>query len=255
MAEQTKAEIEKAIKSLDGFIQQIYWGENLTSKQSEKNIEEGLIQINLTVKPPRNGFATVTRSNGLLITKDGYFLTAKHCIDYDYHSGLVIDSKGRHYPIEKVCAQTAKCRDKNRRDDLALAKAKIEGSSEPMNYRIFNTELLKSGLAVALLYYDRQGALKRKYGFVKNLMNYMAVDLGDGTFESYPRQFVVQLDITAEQGHSGGMIICPEGRLVGIASNADVTGLDNFLGAAKFIKALGLVDFHKRSLIKKLINT
>lgn len=253
MAEQTREEIENSIKSLERFIQQIYWGEDLSPEQSKDNIEKGLIQINLNVKTYMPYIAKLGQSNGLLITKDGYFLTAKHCVDHDYYNGTVMDSQGRHYTIEKICALSKDdSENPNHRHDLALAKAKIDGPSEPMNYRIFNTNQLKPNLPVSLFYYDLEGRLKKKFGLVKQLKNNGRIYLENGSYTYFPDQFVVRLDITAERGHSGGIIVCPQGRLVGIASNADVSGCTNVLGGIKFIKALEMVDFHKRCLVKKL---
>lgn len=248
-----KAKIKKEISALEGFIQQIYWGEDLTLEQSKKNIEEGLIQITLTVKDYLPNFERIGQSNGLLITKDGYFLTAKHCIDHNFHIGTIKDRQGRSYPIEKVCAVGKdRSKDPNHRHDIALAKAKIDGPSEPMSYKIFNTDLLKPELPVALLYYDVNGKFEKKYGLVKSLQNNTSVALGNGEYTSYPEQFSVRLGITAKLGHSGGVIVCPEGRIVGIASTADVTGITNDLGGVKFNKALELIAFYKKVLMKKL---
>ena len=65
-----KAEKE-FIPSLEQFIQQFYWGEHLTISQAERNLNESLVEITHYGEHS---------SNGLLITDNGYFLTAKHCV-------------------------------------------------------------------------------------------------------------------------------------------------------------------------------
>jgi len=247
-----------AINSLDGFIQQIYWGEELTPEQSKENIKQGLVQITLNLKSTL--FSSLNEescSNGLLITEDGYFLTAKHCVDHSYSQGTIKDSQGKQYSIEKVCAVSKKNpKDPKQKTDLALVKARIEGPSQPMRYRIFNTYQLKKELPVKLLSY-KDGKLKEQYGIVKKLHDYRIVSLKKGRYTYFPDSFVVHLSTAVESGQSGGTIVCPEGRLVGIINSAgeDLEGFfveKNALGGSKFMRALELVDFYKRKLLKKL---
>ena len=58
-------------KALNEYIQNTYWAEDLTEEQSKKNIEESVIELVQNEKQV---------SNGLLITTNGYFLTARHCV-------------------------------------------------------------------------------------------------------------------------------------------------------------------------------
>lgn len=243
-----KKDYKAAIKSLDEFIQQIYWGEDIAPEESKKNIKEGLIKI-LVYSQNTHGISSSYNSNGLLITEDGYFLTAKHCINHKLSDLMMIeDGKGRTYGIEKICAVSKK------EEDIALGKIKIEKKSKPIKYRLYNTNQLKLGLPVAILYYNNDGKLETKYGLIKQIWNDSKVDLLNGRFTSFPDQFVIDLNKPAEPGHSGGVIISPDGRLVGILSTADVSGETNIAGGVKFFKALELIDFYKRKLIEKTKN-
>ncbi|MEK6920848.1 MAG: hypothetical protein AABX82_03110, partial [Nanoarchaeota archaeon] len=60
------------IETLDAFIQNIYVADGLRREDAQRNVAESLVE--LTYYGQHAG-------NGILITDDGYFLTAWHCIE------------------------------------------------------------------------------------------------------------------------------------------------------------------------------
>lgn len=193
---------------------------------SRRNIEEGLVEITSHGQH---------FSNGILVTSNGYFLTANHCV-CDLSWKNVRLNNGRTYAIEKVCAT-------NTEEDLALAKAKIPGKPEIQRYRFYNTNLLKK-IPVALVT-RINGKLVEKYGFVNLAWNPHRTNLGNGSSVSYYNHFTSYL--FASPGDSGGVIISQDGRLVGIHSGSD--RVYNAV-AAKLIQALELVSSYQRILTR-----
>jgi len=217
---------KKVKKTLDRFIQQIYWGDDLTVEQSRKNLGKGLVEI---VKYGQHS------SNGILITGDGYFLTAEHCVTDGLVGAQIRLFNGNLYPVEKICGYVPK-------EDIALAKADIPYKCIPMEYRIYNTNKLGK-MAVATMT-RRYGKLIVKYGFVTREWNPTPTYKGGLEAVMYPNQFT--MDIEAIPGDSGGIIVSEDGRLVGILSG----GHEKILTGAgvKIISALELVDRYKRKL-------
>lgn len=61
---------KKSINALEKFIQNIFLGDNLSETEAIKNLESGLLEIKHN---------DTHASNALLITNNGYALTANHC--------------------------------------------------------------------------------------------------------------------------------------------------------------------------------
>ena len=62
---------KRLVTTLDDFLTNAK-NNSLTSEQAKKNLREGIIEL---IKNEQHS------SNGLLITDDGYFLTARHCVE------------------------------------------------------------------------------------------------------------------------------------------------------------------------------
>ena len=75
---------QQDIKVLQEFMQNIYWGNDLSSEKAINNLEEGLAEIKSS-----NG---EHMSNILFITKNGYALTSYHCA-YKSKERNIINSK------------------------------------------------------------------------------------------------------------------------------------------------------------------
>lgn len=87
------------------------------SGKLEESISKGLVELR---------YNRHHSSNGLLITTDGYFLTAKHCIR-DLPETIRLHN-GSEYAITKVCAI-------GKKEDIALAKADIPDECHPFSYK------------------------------------------------------------------------------------------------------------------------
>jgi S1-C subfamily serine protease len=236
-----RKEIKKqreVISMLENFIQQLYWGYNLDSNESKKNLEESLIEITKYGKHA---------SNGILISENGYFLTAKHCISRDLFSMKIRLYNGLSYPIEKVCVEYGE--GKNLKNDLALVKAKIPNKSLSKTYRIFNTlsEIGTKKLPLIILT-RREGEVNTSGGFLEEFSCEGNVKLSRGYSVSKDNHFL--LNAFVKPGDSGGIIVtADEGKLIGLVSHA--VEKHPIVYGAKIIKALELVDFYRRGLEMK----
>lgn len=216
---------------LDEFIKNIYFGEDLTLKESKKNLEEGLIEIIYN-----NG---VHHSNGLLITENGYFLTAKHCVESDLSSLKIKLYNGEVYPIKESYFYF------KTNEDIAIAKADIprKGNYNIKKYKIFNTNNTSNFNKIPIALLTRlNNKINISYGFI-NKWDVSKVKLLDG--DSFVNQF--SLDILAKNGDSGGIFTSSDGRLIGIESTGNE---NNFATGVKILDALELVYYYKNKIQK-----
>lgn len=221
---------ELSASVLGNFIQQVYWGDNLSERESKHSLQKGLLEIR------HRGQHS---SNGILISRNGYFLTAKHCVDHNLDELDVQNDDGEVFPLERVCAYAPK-------HDIALAKASIPGDWQPWQYRIYNTNGLQRVPVAVMTRWSEE--LQTNYGFIeKTRINGDSVNVS-GRQLSFGEHFTLSM-IDVRPGDSGGIVISPDGRLIGMMS----TGNDYNSGSAiKIIKALELVDYHRRRIEEKL---
>ena len=213
-----KAEKE-FIPSLEQFIQQFYWGEHLTISQAERNLNESLVEIT---------YYGEHSSNGLLITENGYFLTAKHCVTGKLRGMKIKLHNERVYSIERVCAISNK-------DDIALAKARIDGENRSKNYKFYNSENLKK-MPITLMT-RREGELNNKYGFIEEKTSVISKGLDN---IEYLCQNAISSVIESKPGDSGGIIVSTDRRLLGF----NVSASNEKASAVVLNKALELVVFY-----------
>lgn len=226
---QKKEDVVAVRESLYDFVQNLYWGDNLTVEESNKNLENGLIEIR------RTGFHSC---NGILLTDDGYFLTAKHCVDHAQTFCYVRTSDGRSYELEKVCATELVL-------DLALAKADIPGRPRARTYRLSNTGVLQEGTPVALLT-RRSGEINSHYGFVSKTQ-FSGKQRSRRKRVDYPIVDNFCIAAPSRPGDSGGIVVSNDGRLVGIISSSDTCTTN----ATKIIDGLELVSSYRNRLLQQ----
>ncbi len=184
------------IRTLEQFVKS-NWINSLTNDQSIKNLENGLIEI---VYP--NG---QHKGNGILVTENGYFLTAEHCLDKKLNSQY-IKTFNKIYRLERICIE-------NRDNDLVLAKVNIKNKPLIKNYKFYNTDILEK-IPVQLLI-KRDGIINRKYGLIERDWN--LYKCSDGNY--YKDNF--SLNYFTSPGDSGGIIISPLSELVGLVQGAN----------------------------------
>jgi len=213
-----KKKREKLVSTLDEFIRQTKLNivgallEDLNPNESRKNLEESLIELIY--------YDGQHSSSGLLFTNNGYFLTAKHCIENPKELMARLYN-GKSYKIKKVYAVSHK-------SDIGLAKIKISGNYGIKKFRVYNTNKLEKIPIVLLIRKD--GQIKEKYGMVDRDWSPNTNKLNH--FSS---------SVPTKPGDSGGIIINPDGKLIGIHSE----GGDNKGSHIKIIRALELIEFYK----------
>jgi hypothetical protein len=221
-----KKKTKEIISALDSFIQQIYWGEDLELNEAKRNLEEGVVEI---IKYGKH------TSNGLLITDDGYFLTALHCVDDTPKLNIKLHN-GKTYKLEKEYIYAPKL-------DIALAKANISCECKLRRYKFFNTNRLEK-MPVALLT-RWEGKLIIKGGFTDGYYGDMeVVKRPDNKIVSVSDQFTS--NISSRKGDSGGIVVSSfDARLMGILSSTN----KHTSSATGWLKILELIDFYKRKLL------
>lgn len=231
-----KENSREAITALDGFIQQLYWGEGLSPEKTKTNIYGGLVEI------VKDGMHS---SNGILITTNGYFLTAKHCVENGFHKGAKIRTyDDKEYEIEKICAYGSK-------EDIALAKANMPGKCETKPYRIYNTDAMQKDPVMLLT--RRNGKTITKYGIVQDYKIERLAIASTGIIHLQNQIGIKLMD--AEPGDSGGVIISPDGRLMGICTSITLNEQLKSTSGTKILSAMNVVHCYKRKLEGKLQTT
>jgi len=219
--------LKNLIATFDDFVNHIYFGEDIPSIESIKSLENGVVE--LRVCDGKDSYS----SNGLLITENGYFLTALHGLKHELCNAYITMPNGTEYPLTKLCAV-------GKNYDIALAKAKIPGECKAMKYRFYNTNNL-SKIPVKIIT-RKEEKLREYYGSTIGLLPRDFSSLFQEHFDIFTNECI--------PGDSGGVVISPEGGLMGFISNGN-NGV-YYASAIKIIKALELVDFYKRELQRKL---
>lgn len=141
------------ISSLERFVQNYHFGKDLSPQEARENIVTGMLE---TISKSKH------RGNGLLITKNGYFITANHCVEDPFYR-KVRTVEGKVYSLEKICAFSAS-------QDLALAKIDLPGPAEPCIYRFrdrLDMEADQSMSGKLVMYTRKDGKVIGKLGKFK----------------------------------------------------------------------------------------
>ncbi len=203
--------------TLDDFLANAK-NNSLTDEEARKNLEEGVIEL---VESGEHS------SNGLLISDDGYFLTARHCVAGSLPLQIVLYD-GMKCKVEKICAQG-----KIEWIDIALVKADVPGNAVFRNYRYhLETNKYIGGRLPVALFTRRNKKLVKKYGVA-----------GSELFPLWKDSFASSIPIIG--GDSGGIVANKNYELMGIMRGFfDLHTSFNLY----FSKAFNLVDFYKRCL-------
>ncbi len=234
--------------------------ESLTIDESERNIYENIVNISLSKKSkdptlPNMEIVEKGLSSGLLITTDGFIITAYHSIQRYENDWLkikqenppnrknrerwltdikkayyIIDNDGNRYPIDITLWGRIP------RYDIAVIKALIPERPRPIKFRVLEGRLRKGD--EVKLFGIRDEKPYNQYGRVTNENCTSRVeDVGkiENTFET---------DAVGVRGFSGGVFITMKGELAGLV----VCQKKPFLS-----KSLGVVSGSSISNILELI--
>ncbi len=200
-------QIKRDKQALSDFLQNFYWGEMLSVEQAKANLKSGVLE--LTDAYGRH------RSNGLLLTQNGYFLTSYHCVEDKIENLLVVTESGGVYPVLKICGH-------NKKNDTALVRADIPGKAEALRYKFAPKPDLANHLPIAMLMRE-YGKYKIKGGFIyRPKFKEVKVEYMDRTFVNQ-----IELSLDGVPGDSGSIISTEDGKIYGItctgATKADGT--------------------------------
>jgi S1-C subfamily serine protease len=220
------------IQALDDFIRNIYVADGLRTQDAQRSVAESLVELT---------YYGQHSSNGLLITDDGYFFTALHCIENDGHHPLdqarVRLYDGTIYPVEKVCARL-------KSEDLAIVKAAIPTPCRARQYRFYNTNVLDNDAVVLLSRWN--GTLVAKDGSITHANYVITVRNTNHPDIVYYNHFLT--DHASIHGDSGGTITTPDGRVAGLVSGGNYM----ITSGVKLIRLLDLLHGYKRHIQRSL---
>ena len=176
-------------------------------------------------------------ANGLLVTDDGYFVTAEHCVRDDLSKLKIKTHDGSTYKIERVCAVGT-------RFDVALAKAKISAETSARKYYFYNGKKMEA-LPVAVMT-RRNGTLETLYGIATGNSSYITVFKNEKLVQTYDN---FNLILSARPGDSGGIILTPDSSIMGLLSTGNKK---NYASGIEIRRALELVNFYGNHVSEKI---
>lgn len=171
----------------------------LSESVSKQPLENLLVNLVL----PTNGDSYLSSSgNGILLTEDGYILTAQHVVhDGALERGVVIDTNAQTYQIEELVRESEEY-------DLAIIKVNRVGDSVPTEIRVDDTFQYTNGDEVRCIsLFDEE--IYRQIGVI--------MDNPNSQYET-DNNFCTSINLT--HGFSGSPFVSLDGKLVGIATGA-----------------------------------
>lgn len=222
----------QTIEALKTFTQQFYLGETLTTKQAQRNLERGIVELTWD----EGSHA----ANGLLLTENGYFVTCLHCVEEPKKMRV----RGDYFErcrIEKVLVESKK-------HDLALAKADITGNCAALSYKFHKEEIGERGEIIAV-FGRREGEIYRRHGNLRGRLKSEAIKIES---ENYYLGSHINYDLVSQNGDSGGIIADLERRILGVlalGSRFSKTEFDT--SAVKWYKVLEMICYYRSHLERK----
>lgn len=194
---------KEVVTALTDFVNNQESCRDMSAKESRKNIEDGL--VNIVLKRDLGFKIKEHESHGLLITNDGYFLTANHCLDHDFDYGSIKTNSGK-FEIGMIKEMSPKY-------DLVLAKAHLRGECSAKKYKISDLKPSLDKRGISLI--NENGIIREHIGLRRSF--------SEPSKLKNKKRFLDQMDFflpTWEFGHSGAPFIDYRGNLMGISSAA-----------------------------------
>lgn len=187
-----------SINSLEEFLENrhLVETESMNPDESAKKLEESVVEI-LYESGNHKG-------NGVLVTEDGYLLTANHIEDKNMNDKAlegkyIRNDEGEIYSIDRICQ-------KNEYKDIMLIKANITKKSQPRKYKVWNVGSLENNSEFSFL-----TQISKWGGKNKNKNGQLLIPL---TNKILPDFFLT--DISTRSGDSGGIVFSKKGTLIGL---------------------------------------
>lgn len=201
-----------------------YYKDKISASEAKRILEEGVVEIfhptylfNIKLSNIKLSLFEIKSlrqhaSNGLLVTKNGYFITCFHCVN-PLGDLRVLNHKGESFPIEGICL-------KDETNDIALVKAKIPGPKEIFLYK--HAQYLNT--------YERTFLLSRKDGTFSVNSGFVKYGMSKNKDSG---KVSLSCNQTTKPGDSGGTVTNMDGGIFsihrGIAEITD-TATKEFLG-------------------------
>jgi len=169
------------------------------------------------------------RGNGLLVTKNGYFVTSYHVFEESNWKNLAYQLRLANGLIVPSWVMVF-----SKKEDMALCKTLLPiGKNEPNMFNFYDNASFTVEPVVLLTRWD--GEVNPKYGTVSNPFYHAQSVEGN---ETNRNQFSINLKIRS--GDSGGIVLGPKSSIMGILNSAnEVTA-----SATRFDRHISLMRYY-----------
>jgi hypothetical protein len=232
------------LEGLEGFVDNIHSEKEISIECLRENVSRGLVEI-YKIKPfKKEGddrqYLNIIKSQGLLLTDNGYIITCLHgidCLDNEQRVTKIATICGM-FDLEKVCKT-------DEEHDIALIKANINGCDSSRQY-VVKKDFTEGGLKK---YYSfprsrdepcesSNPADRRCTYFMKD--HHQMTRKPDGKISLVCNQLLFVGDV--EHGNSGSPVISEDGELTGIITSGNDGGFT--FSATPITKALDLITVY-----------
>ncbi len=218
-----------SIAALNAFANATNDSRNVSTQESLENISNGLVEIRV------DSDQGTKLGSGLMITSDGYIVTAHHVVDEmirNERKARVRMQNGLLYNVSRENVWF------NKSTDIAVIKAaKPSSYPKPIRVKVDQDCKLKRGDEVRILGF-RDGQKYNTMGSITNPSLVWRQDGGNVVSDLF------QTDARGKPGQSGGVIANGDGELIGIVVySATRTGEEiGVMGGAKLSNALAYIN-------------
>ncbi len=223
------AEEAYSIAALNAFANASNDSRNLTTEKSLENISNGLVEVRV------DGDNGTKLGSGLMITTDGYIITAHHVVDELIKNGKKARIRMQNGLLYNLSRENVWF---NVNTDIAVIKAYTGVRySEPIRIKVDQDCKLKRGDEVRVLGF-RDGQKYNTMGVITNPNLVWRQDEDNVVTDLF------QTDARGKPGQSGGVIANGNGELVGIVVFSSTNGTEEIgvMGGAKISNALSYIN-------------
>lgn len=219
-----------SISALNAFANAANNARNLSAEKSLEEISNNLVEVMVDSDGKRY------RGSGLMITTDGYVITAHHVIEEMIDNGgraKVKTQRGSTYLVGRKNLWY------NASTDIAVIKVTklFGGYAKPIRVKVDQNCKLRKGDEVRILGF-RDGQKYNTLGMVTNPSHTWRQEDGNVVHDLF------QTDARGKQGQSGGVIANGDGELIGIVVYSSRKGEEDIgvIGGAKLSNALNYIN-------------